>query len=92
MLKPPSNGVRLDGIKLSPGIIAVSYSYLTSSTVKDGLNWVILVDSQTGETRRSLQYVNDYHKFGAGLVCYQNNVFTFLSVAEDGHLQLVKAH
>lgn len=90
-LHPPDDEAKLVDAKASAGTIAVSYSYPSSSKRHD-TSLIVLVDSQDGKVRRTIEYPYDYHETGAGVVCYQNNTFTFLSVDSAGFLQLVRAH
>ncbi len=90
-LHPPDDEAKLLEAKGSAGVIAAFY-YYPSSSKRHELRSIMLVDARDGDVRRTLQYIPDYHETGIGVVCYQNNTFTFLSVDSAGFLQLVRAH
>lgn len=90
-LRPPDDEAKLLEARASAGAIAAFY-YYPSGSKRHELRSIILVDAREGDVRRTIQYTPDYHETGIGVVCYQNNTFTFLSVDAAGFLQLVKAH
>jgi len=89
---PPSiPGARLDSVNAVEGYLAAVYMRKKAGTTQNEVSdlFISLLNPQTGEEQ--LRYHGSPSQLGLSAACYDKGVFSFLTIGDDGALQIVKA-
>jgi hypothetical protein len=86
---PP--GALMHSVKATADTIAVMYVKMKEGSTRHEISdvFISLLDPQTGEERA--RYHHSSWQLGASFACYSEGVFTFLSTADNGALEIVQA-
>ena len=86
---PPCS--RLHSVKVDGDTVAALFVKKRKESTQNELSdiFVSLINSQTGEQQGL--YHHSAAQLGAGLACYKNGVFTFLTTGDNDQLEIVRA-
>jgi len=88
---PTIPGAQLFSVRPAEGYLVALYTKKKAATTQNEVSdvFISLLDPQTGEEQ--VRYHGSPLELGSSLACYDKGVFSFLTIGDDGGLQIVKA-